>query len=110
MGCDDFVRKPFHETVLFETLGRHLDMRYIYAGESVDERSQLTKTDLAVLPAEIVAQLREAASTADDGAILQLLRELPEEHDELSEELAEMTRQFRFLDMLALLPPDGSDQ
>jgi DNA-binding response OmpR family regulator len=30
IGCDDFVRKPFHQTVLFETLARHLDMRYTY--------------------------------------------------------------------------------
>ena len=103
IGCDDFVRKPYHETVLFETLARHLDMRYIYAGEPAGESLALTSADLAALPPEMVAQLREAVSIADDSAILQLLREMPDEHASLAKELAQMAREFRFLDLLALL-------
>ena len=103
IGCDDFVRKPYHETVLFETLARHLDMRYIYAGEPAGESSAMTSADLATLPPEMVTQLREAVSIADDSAILQLLREMPDEHASLAKELARMAREFRFLDLLALL-------
>ena len=51
----------------------------------------------------MVAQLREAVSIADDNAILQLLREMPDEHASLAKELARMAREFRFLDLLALL-------
>ncbi len=72
IGCDDFVRKPFHQTVLFETLARHLDMRYTYAGEPAGKSLALTSADLATLPPEMLTRLQEAASIADDGAILQL--------------------------------------
>jgi CheY-like chemotaxis protein len=30
-GCDDFVRKPFRESVIFEKMAQHLGVRYIYA-------------------------------------------------------------------------------
>jgi chemotaxis response regulator CheB len=68
IGCDDFVRKPFHQTVLFETLAHHLDMRYTYAGEPAGKSLALTSADLATLPPEMLTRLREAASIADDGA------------------------------------------
>ncbi|HCF29323.1 MAG TPA: hybrid sensor histidine kinase/response regulator, partial [Cyanobacteria bacterium UBA11049] len=29
-GCDDFVRKPFQENVLFEKMTQYLGVRYIY--------------------------------------------------------------------------------
>ena len=29
-GCDDFVRKPFREEEIFETMARHLGLKYIY--------------------------------------------------------------------------------
>lgn len=29
-GCDDFVRKPFHEPGIFDVMARHLGVRYIY--------------------------------------------------------------------------------
>ena len=103
IGCDDFVRKPFHQTVLFETLARHLDMRYTYAGEPAGKSLALTSADLATLPPEMLTRLREAASIADDGAILQLLQDMPDEHEALAKELEQMTREFRFLDLLALL-------
>ena len=51
----------------------------------------------------MLTRLREAASIADDGAILQLLQDMPDEHEALSKELEQMTREFRFLDLLALL-------
>ena len=29
-GCDDFVRKPFHESVIFEKWTQHLGVRFLY--------------------------------------------------------------------------------
>ena len=33
-GCDDFIRKPFKESELLETIGRYLKLDYIYADET----------------------------------------------------------------------------
>lgn len=37
VGCDDYIRKPFREANIFDTMSKHLGVRYIY------ENSDLTK-------------------------------------------------------------------
>ncbi|MCP4713730.1 MAG: response regulator, partial [Deltaproteobacteria bacterium] len=32
-GCDDFIRKPYRETEIFEALAKHLGVRFLYAEE-----------------------------------------------------------------------------
>ncbi len=33
-GCDDFIRKPYQVTEIFECLAKHLDVRFVTAGET----------------------------------------------------------------------------
>jgi CheY-like chemotaxis protein len=33
-GCDDFIRKPFQEEILFAKIAEHLGVRYIYSEDS----------------------------------------------------------------------------
>jgi CheY-like chemotaxis protein len=33
-GCDDFIRKPYQVTEIFECLAKHLGVRYITTGET----------------------------------------------------------------------------
>ncbi len=35
-GCDDFMRKPFKESMIFEMLQKHLGVQYTYADDHVD--------------------------------------------------------------------------
>ena len=54
-GCDDFVRKPFKERMIFEMLTKHLGVQYIYEElaleDTIGNLSQLTltSTELAVM-------------------------------------------------------------
>jgi len=101
-GCDDFLRKPFREEVLLAKIAEHLGVRYVYeedppaspqpAAVPVD----LTPEDLAVMPAQWVAQLRHAALSADDELILELLEEIPQANAALSCALADLVSNFRF--------------
>jgi CheY-like chemotaxis protein len=34
VGCDDFIRKPFQEEILFAKIAEHLGVRYIYSEDS----------------------------------------------------------------------------
>jgi CheY-like chemotaxis protein len=38
-GCDDYMRKPFHENDLFEMIAKHLGVRYVYAEQAAPQRS-----------------------------------------------------------------------
>jgi two-component system sensor histidine kinase/response regulator len=71
IGCDDFVRKPVREAIVFDKLVEHLRVRFVYdelvtpvatpaapAPTGADER-------ISALPPELRATLRDAALTAD---------------------------------------------
>ena len=106
-GCDDFVRKPFQEGVLFDKMTEHLGVRYVYVEETQGSggaakpeghRLELTEftPDLAAMPAEWVKQLHWAAVEGDDQLILQLLERIPAEHTSLIIPLTNLATNFRF--------------
>ncbi|KYC42308.1 hybrid sensor histidine kinase/response regulator [Scytonema hofmannii PCC 7110] len=106
VGCDDFLRKPFQESVLFDTMARHLGVRYIYEEENhlASQQAtvtfkQLTVEDLSVMPAEWIEQLHYAVLCANDEIILQLIEQIPEKEASLAQALTDLVNNFR-LDML----------
>ena len=81
-GCDDFVRKPFREQVIFDKIAQYLGVRYIYEELSpphvaVVKHDSSLQASLANLPSEWVNELYEAANLIDNEQILQLLEQIP---------------------------------
>ena len=118
-GCDDFVRKPFSQEVIFEKIALYLGVRYTYEqqqfpsltqSESPQESltpdrpatAQLEASALGVMPASWVAALHQAATALDDELILELLSQIPEVHAPLRNALAEWVNNFRFDRIVAL--------
>lgn len=52
-GCDDFIRKPFREAEIFETMSKHMGLRYVMAEPTtipvIDLPSSVTPSDLLLL-------------------------------------------------------------
>ncbi|HEY9902710.1 MAG TPA: response regulator [Candidatus Sericytochromatia bacterium] len=81
-GCDDFVRKPFREQVIFDKIAQYLGVRYIYEELSpphvaVVKHDSSLQASLANMPSEWVNELYEAANLIDNEQILQLLEQIP---------------------------------
>jgi len=82
-GFDDFVAKPFRETVIFEKMALHLGVRYIYEEESSRKSQQdepvmqLTSESLSVLPRELIEKLYKAAACGDEQAVRLLIERIP---------------------------------
>ncbi len=101
-GCDDFVRKPFRETEIFDMLAKHLDVRFIYdniadaapTGKSLG--SELTSEALTSLPADIVNDLHQATLEADAEWTLDLIQEIHSHNPTLAEKLRDLINDFRF--------------
>jgi CheY-like chemotaxis protein len=111
-GCNDCVRKPFREQVIFEKMAEYLGVRYVYEQntDTQEIRKQtsrakgknLTSDDLAVMPAEWVAQLHQAALEVDADPIFQLIEQIPQPHLAMAEGLTDLVRRFRFDEILEL--------
>jgi CheY-like chemotaxis protein len=108
-GCDDFVRKPFHEADIFGKLAQHLQVRFVYkdAREGPARvQDTLPPGALAGLPADWVTSLRQAASRADSNLVLDLVDQIRKERALVADALVSLVRQYRFDLILALTQTD----
>ncbi|HBB31306.1 MAG TPA: hybrid sensor histidine kinase/response regulator, partial [Cyanobacteria bacterium UBA9273] len=104
-GCDDFVRKPIQEFVIFDKMAEHLGIRYIYEQPMpvATQHQGLTPAALAAMPPEWVAQLHQAATQVDGELIAQLIAQIPEEAIELANGLTQLVNNYRFDRIIALI-------
>ncbi len=102
-GCDDFVRKPFQEQVIFEKLAMYLGVQYEYQAVKVDSAStaneqgeSLTPEALQSMSVEWIQQLHEAAVRADTTLLQQQIQQIPPQHSNLSQQLAYHVRHYDY--------------
>jgi PAS domain S-box-containing protein len=107
-GCNDFIRKPFPENLLFERLAHHLGVQYCYAESELPVMDQttpqlmLSTAALTVMPADWIHQLHGAAQECSQPLVLQLLQQIPPEHGALARSINQLATDFRFEDIVAL--------
>ena len=99
-GCDDFVRKPFREQVIFDKIAEYLAVRYIYE-ELAPPTPVVVKTDsslqeaLVSMPSKWINELYDAADLIDDEQILQLLEQIPAIHTFFKQTIIDWVNNFR---------------
>jgi PAS domain S-box-containing protein len=104
-GCDDFVRKPFREALIFDKLAEYLGVTYVYEDESNRYFSDRATDDLETLAANLkihlsqmsdswIAQLHQAAMLADNDLISELIKLIPENNTVLIHSLISLVDNF----------------
>ena len=113
-GCDDFVRKPFREADIFDTMAKHSGIRYLYAeetpgeaaeaqGEAAERASVLDAKALGLMPSEWLAELREAVENLNPEATRKAIEHIAEKDRNLAKALLNLTNNFRFDLLLPLV-------
>ncbi|AFZ23098.1 signal transduction histidine kinase [Cylindrospermum stagnale PCC 7417] len=110
-GCDDLIRKPFREAVIFNKIAEHLGVQYLYAQEQESQQTAqrvtkvepLTSKDLAVMPEAWINALHEAAIQVDAELICELIQQIPEAHCALTQGLTELVSLFCFDEIIELI-------
>ncbi|MFB2877998.1 response regulator [Floridanema aerugineum] len=108
IGCDDFVRKPFQEEVIFAKISEYLGILYVYEDlpqinnvfyrkrYSVNQRSDSFFLPLlAKVPQNWIVQLHQAANELNEELIFQLIEQLPVESATLADALRDLLNDFR---------------
>ncbi|MGL4882795.1 MAG: ATP-binding response regulator, partial [Waterburya sp.] len=101
-GCDDFVRKPFQEEIIFDKMAQYLGVRYVYEqlnAENLSESEEIAKLTaeaLAVMSDEWLEELSEAAELINEQLITQLLAQVPQEHQNLAKAIQKQVDNFDF--------------
>jgi len=95
VGCDDFISKPFRKTEIFDTLSKHLGVKYVYSNStefiSTGDRNNLSASPsnavlayLPKLPAEWINNIKQVIRSADFDLISRTIEEIRDAHPEFA--------------------------
>jgi CheY-like chemotaxis protein len=103
-GCNDFVRKPFSQSLIFDKMKEHLNVRFVYEDEVAEAAEEhelghmgdaVSLDALATLPEPLVQDLHFAASVADIDRIGELIDQIRQHNTLLADVLTDLTHNFR---------------
>jgi len=109
LGMQGYIRKPFRENELFSSLGKILDLEYVYEDENLATQThklssqKLNSCDIAKLPQELVLQMTEALSVADLDLFINLIEKIDTENERIAIQLKELAKNYEYACLQQLL-------
>jgi CheY-like chemotaxis protein len=104
--CDDFIRKPFKDTEIFDALAEHLGVRFVHKDEMpadvVIER-HLTVEALSELPPELLEGLKIALIRLDIGAVDRAIEAIRVHEPSMADILAAKAKELQFGQILRVI-------
>ena len=109
-GMDDYLRKPYRPAEIFESMARHLGVRYeVREGAAQSDRGrvgELMDADLSALPDELRTELRDALITLDRARIAKAIERISRENKALGLILGRQADRYAYSKMLdAIMTP-----
>jgi len=112
VGCDDFIRKPFKEQIIFDTLAKHLGVKYTYENIQNHENKigffselSVTSENIKVMPNSWIMQLYRSSLEADQNTVISLIGEIPDSETSLVRSLTKLVNNFQFEKLIDLTEP-----
>jgi signal transduction histidine kinase/CheY-like chemotaxis protein len=104
-GCDDFIRKPYHDIEIFNTLTQHLSVRFVYEEEPAcaTAAASLDAALLAELPAELLNKMEQALVQIDIGAVNRTIEAIRAHHPFQADALGAAAEDLQFGQMLQMI-------
>ena len=112
-GCDDIVRKPFQEEIIFEKIAEHIGVKYIYEGEPKETSQEkspkaLDSEILQVMSRQWRNKLYQAAIEVDGEAIAQLIKQIPDHSKSLAATLTQLNHNYDFDGIIEFLETENT--
>jgi signal transduction histidine kinase/DNA-binding NarL/FixJ family response regulator len=101
-GCDDFIRKPYHDVEIIDALTKHLGIRFVYEGKSTHaiDALSLKVADLADLPADLLNELEQVLVRLDIDAVNRTIEAIRTHNPSLADALTAVAQDFQFSQIL----------
>ncbi len=112
-GANDFVRKPFRSSQIFDKMTQHLGTKFIYQefegdsapGLSTSPETVLTPAALTAIPAPLLAALNQATLQADMAQMEALIAEIETHAPAVAAALSEYAHNFEYDQIRQILGP-----
>jgi hypothetical protein len=106
-GCDDFIRKPYRDTEIFDALSKHLGVRFVYEEEPVSLQKkpelELGPEHLSALPPELVKELHHAVIGLDPEGIQEFIDQIKHYDRAIGEALQKLASKYGYVQLLQIL-------
>jgi CheY-like chemotaxis protein len=106
-GMDDFIRKPFRHSEIFDCMARHLGLRYRFVATAPapaeSTAAAFLPEQLALLPEGLRAQLKDSVTSLDVERITLVIRHISEQDGTLGSALARLADRLSFSPILQAL-------
>ncbi|MCP4350156.1 MAG: response regulator [Desulfobacterales bacterium] len=110
-GCNDFLRKPFHEADLFDLMQRYLGVQFVYeegqqgagSNEQVADQKELTLEALSALPSDVLDRLEKATTSCEMDTIAQVIADIRPHNSSLAEVLTGFAKEFEYATILTAI-------
>ncbi len=107
-GCDDFLRKPFKESEIFDMMEKYTDIRFIRkedmpeSQKAVQTDEKLTADAVKALPPELLSELEQACVRGDTTDIERLIEQTRSYDTLLADELKTLADNFDYDQILEI--------
>ncbi len=104
-GCDDFIRKPYRDTEIFEAMARHLGLTYEYEEKplAIGQEYDPGLEQLDALPAALLLRLHHAVVELDTTVAQELIGQVAAHDAPLGAALGALARRLEYRRLLELL-------
>ena len=112
LGMQGYIRKPFNENELFDTIAEILDIKYIYEDKKSSGQEKYLNDDGAILEdisklaKSIVQKMLDALAIADLDLLIELIKSIETENPELSQQLKMLANNYDYDYLQQILNPD----
>jgi signal transduction histidine kinase/CheY-like chemotaxis protein len=112
VGCDDFIRKPYRDTEIFEALSKHLGVRFVREDEVVPPAGHALPdpADLARVPEAALRALERAIVALDRDGVERAVAQIKERDAGIGEALGVVARDLQYGRILRLLRSGRREQ
>jgi len=102
-GFDDLVWKPYRAAEIVALLSKHLGVRFVYEETDTVPALQVPELSLEGMPAQWLADLRQAVLEGDLGRTERLLQEIRADYAALADALGQLADGFEHDRLLNLI-------
>jgi signal transduction histidine kinase/ActR/RegA family two-component response regulator len=102
-GFDDLVRKPYRAAEIVELLTKHLGVRFVYEETDTVPALQVPELSLDGMPAQWLADMRQAVLEGDLGRTERLIQEIRTDYAALADALGQLAGGFEHDRLLNLI-------
>jgi signal transduction histidine kinase/CheY-like chemotaxis protein len=104
---DDFIRKPYRDTEIFDVLAKHLGLRFVYEEKPIIPRKEpeieLRPENLALLPSDLIKKLHFAVIGLDPERIQELTNQIMNYDPAVGRALQKLASRIEYDRLLQLL-------